>query len=49
MICADCGCVFDETDQTSSEWEFGQCPGCLSENIYYPEEDGDKFIYKEQE
>ena len=48
MICADCGLVFGETDQNLSEWKFGQCPGCLSENIHYPTEE-DKFIHKEEE
>jgi len=33
MICEDCGLRFDETDQNLSEQKFGQCPGCLSENI----------------
>lgn len=39
MICIDCGCEFDETDQTLSEQKFGQCPACLSERIRIKEGD----------
>ena len=33
MTCEDCGNRFSHMEQTISEQEFGQCPGCLSENI----------------
>ena len=46
MICEDCGLKFDETDQNLSQWKFGQCPGCLSENI--KEEKGNETIKKEK-
>jgi len=46
MICQDCGCKFDETDQNYSEQEFGQCPGCLSENI--KEKGGEQCPNKER-
>ena len=32
-ICDDCEKRFDSCEQTISEQKFGQCPGCLSENI----------------
>jgi len=32
-ICEDCGNRFSQMDQALSEYKFGQCPGCLSENI----------------
>jgi len=32
-ICDDCGNRFEDIEQTVSEQKFGQCPGCLSENI----------------
>ena len=31
--CEDCGARFTQMEQTISEQKFGQCPGCLSENI----------------
>lgn len=33
MICKDCDCKFDETDQTNSEYKAGQCPACGGEDI----------------
>jgi Zn finger protein HypA/HybF involved in hydrogenase expression len=33
FTCQDCDKRFDATEQTNSEQKFGQCPGCLSENI----------------
>jgi len=32
-ICEDCENRFSQMEQTLSEAKFGQCPGCLSENI----------------
>ena len=32
-ICEDCENRFSQMEQTLSEYKFGQCPGCLSENI----------------
>lgn len=33
MKCEDCGAVFDELDQSKSEYKAGQCPECHSERI----------------
>ena len=38
--CLACGTKFHETDQNLSEQKFGQCPGCLSENIKQEDNDG---------
>lgn len=42
MICKDCRAKFDETDQTMSEYEDGQCPACGSEDIVDNEDAPDR-------
>lgn len=47
MICADCGCIFHDTDQNMSQQKNGECPGCGSENIFIPTPEGDEWVYGE--